>query len=72
MEPFSVLKKLYPIIASWDREQGQEDGDKPKPFSMEKSLFRMVVVYAKCQALYTLPLSIPEWKSLTLNTIPDI
>jgi hypothetical protein len=39
---------------------------------MEKSLFRMVVVYAKCQALYTLPLSIPEWKSLTLNTIPDI
>jgi hypothetical protein len=32
----------------------------------------MVVVYAKSQALYTPPPSIPEWKSLTLNTIPDI
>jgi hypothetical protein len=38
MEPFSNLKKLSPIIASWDREQGQEDGDKPKLFYMEKSL----------------------------------
>jgi hypothetical protein len=32
----------------------------------------MAAVYAKYQALYTPPLSTPEWKSLTLNTIPDI